>query len=144
MSYSYSLIYKYTWHFTKASHNLLWHPALIPMGRLVNVGYFKSLFYFSFFSYDKWQLRKDLSSLYFQVIVHHWGKSGQEMKLEVLKNCKGTLFFWINYMLMLRYCLVQPRTTCLGNGATHSGLCLLISINNQDNPLQTCQPANLI
>jgi hypothetical protein len=40
--------------------------------------------------------------------------------------------------------VIQPRLTCPGNGAAHSGLGPLTSMNNQDHPPQTCSQTSLI
>jgi hypothetical protein len=39
---------------------------------------------------------------------------------------------------------IQPRIICLGNGAVHSGLSSSISINKEDNSLQTYPQTDLI
>lgn len=67
-------------------------------------------------------------------------KSRQELKQLVLSTLKGERNEYMHIACLL-LSLISPftefRIFCLRNGASHSGLCLPTSINNQDNPPQT-------
>lgn len=62
-----------------------------------------------------------------QVTISHWGKSGQELEADTMRercllahsgSCSACF-------------LIQLKTSCVGRGAAHSGLCPPASINNQ-------------
>lgn len=50
-----------------------------------------------------------------QVTVRHWGKSGQKVKAETSEE------LLLAGSLSSSSFLTEPRITCLGNGAAHSG-----------------------
>lgn len=70
-------------------------------------------------------------SLQFPVTVHHWGNQGREKWVQtVLLACLLDILLALSSISLLQY-----RTSCLGTGAAHSGLGLLISVNLRQFPI---------
>ena len=82
-----------------------------------------------------------LFGLYFQITVHLWGKSGQDVTQKSRgRDCGGLLLAGLLISLLADPCFItfiQPRTTCPKNGAAHSEKSPA-SVNKQDN--QTHMP----
>jgi hypothetical protein len=75
-----------------------------------------------------WQ-GKNLLGLHFQIAVHNWSKSGQELrqgrKLEVGADAEAMRGMLLTGLLLIvsSSCLaIEPSITSLGNGHTYNGL----------------------
>lgn len=58
--------------------------------------------------------------------VHHWGKQKRELKQKRRWNAA----YWLTHGPCLARLLIEPRTTCPGNGAAQSGLGPTVSTEN--------------
>ena len=102
-------------------------------------------FCFDINTFEQEELRRgnDLFGLYFQVTVHYYRTSGQELKQESEAETREEHGLLACACSCLPSVVIQPRTTCLGNGVTHGGQALLLLMNNQNNTPQTISRANL-
>lgn len=85
---------------------------------------------------------KGLFGLQFQGTVHYCIKSRQGLKQLVISHPqsreeRNEYMHVVCLLLSLIFPFIQFRIFCLGNGATHSGLCFPTSMNYQDNLPQT-------
>lgn len=83
-----------------------------------------------------------LFALYFQVAIHHWGKSRQEFKQElelepIESSCLPTCYFgFLTVSFLLSFFLYRL-------GPPDWGMTQPTSINNQDNPPKTYPQTNM-
>lgn len=79
-----------------------------------------------------------------KVTVYHRERSWQELKQEIeAKSMKECCLLTCLGPCLAGF-LIWPKTSCLGNGATHSELGPPVSINNHDGPPETCPQINQV